>query len=222
MAATHASAKLIPIDDFNDFDDDGWTRMDSNLGHPWGPGVYDASSGAYNLSTASVVPGNGPGRGFMLSLWDESSDPFYSEGYVRTKFRIDTYDATAQILLRYSGDIDSGLYGYALGATAGRGFSFNRITNTASTRHIGVDGPTPEVGEEWWMEAGAVGNQLSLKAWRLGDLEPESPQLSFVDSTYSTGVFGLDANMNWSTNTPGIVNTTFDDVYFRTPSRIRG
>jgi len=220
LATTHASAKLILVDDFNDGNDDGWTHMDSNVGDPWGPGIYDASTGAYNLSTTGAVPGRqvDSERGFMVSLWDESTDPFYSNGYVRAKLRIDTFHSIGVILFRYSGDLESGLNGYTFGGSGGQGgFSFNRITNTTTTRHIQLQGFAPAVGEEWWIEAGGVGNQLSMKVWPVGDAEPESPQLLFLDSSYSTGVLGLDANMNWGSDVPGMVNTTFDDVYFRTP-----
>jgi hypothetical protein len=78
--ATHAAAQPILIDDFNDGNDDGWTHIDSNDGESWGPGSFDASSGAYRLSTPGVVPTSASCRGCMLSLWDQSSDPFYLDG----------------------------------------------------------------------------------------------------------------------------------------------
>lgn len=206
--------EMILIDDFNDGNDDGWTRMDSNEGKAWGPGIYDASSGAYRLSTTGTVPGNAPGRGFLLSLWDESSDPFYSNGYVRARFQIDTFDGVAAILFRYSGDIPSGLNGYAFVGVGGGGFFFNRIVNTSVARDVLINGLGPAVGEEWWMEGGAVGDEFSMKVWRVGEPEPESPQISFTDSAFNSGVFGLDANMNFGSTVPGIVKTTLDDVYF--------
>lgn len=217
-------AEMILIDDFNDGNDDGWTHMDSNEGKAWGPGIYDASSGEYHLGTTGTVPGRQVDRerGFMLSIWDESSDPFYSEGFVRTKFRSDTFHGHSVILFRYSGDIASGLNGYVFGGSSGIGFNFNRITNTKSTlsRVLG-GGLIPAVGEEWWMEAGGLGSELSMKVWRVGEPEPASPQLRFSDSTYTTGVFGFDANMNWGTDVTGVVNSYFDDVYF-TPSAVPG
>lgn len=215
MLGSLAKAGTILIDDFNDGNDDGWTHMDSNIGHPWGPGIYDASSGAYRLSTTGTVPGNGAGRGFMVSRWDESSTPAYSNGFMRCKFRIDTFDATAVLLFRYSGDINSGLNGYSFVGDAGRGFFFNRIVDTSLARVINLGGPAPEVGEEWWMEGGAVGDDFSMKVWRVGRREPTSPQISFKDSAFSSGWIGLDANMNFGSTISGMVDTTFDDVYFK-------
>ena len=53
---TSASAETILIDDFSDGNDAGWTRIDSNAGQAWGPGTFDASSGAYQLGTTGEVP----------------------------------------------------------------------------------------------------------------------------------------------------------------------
>ena len=217
FAATHASATLILVDDFNDGNDDGWSRVDSNEGHPWGPGIHDASSGVYQLMTTGVVPSDAPGRGFLLSLWDPSSDPIFSNGFVRAKVRIDTPQAVGVILFRYSGDLDNGFDGYAFGGIAGEGFFFNRIESSDTDRLLEMPGEVMDVGEQWWMEGGAVGDQLSLKVWRNGEREPESPQLTFVDSTHTNGLLGVDANMAFSSSVEGIVNTTFDDIYFRLP-----
>ena len=73
------------------------------------------------------------------------------------------------------------------------------------------------VGEDWIFEAGAVGNQLSLKVWRDGDPEPAVPQLNATDSAFSSGIFGLGTAAATAAPEPGIVSATFDDVFFTVP-----
>ena len=192
LCVTQASATPIPVDNFDDRNDDGWTRVDSNVGQPWGPGIFDASSGAYQLSTTGIVPEDAPGRGFLASFWDESSDPVYSNGFVRTKVQVDTHRGVGAILFRYSGDLNSGLDGYAFVGIAGSGFYFNRIESTDLKRVVELPGEQMGAGEAWWMEGGAVGDEISFKVWRDGDMEPELPQLTINDSRFTHGVFGVD------------------------------
>ena len=212
--ATQASAESILVADFHGGNDDGWTRVDSNTGQPWGPGIFDASSGAYQLMTTDVVPEHAPGRGFLASFWDKSSDPSYSNGFVRAKVRVDTFKGVGALLFRYSGDLNSGLDGYAFVGLAGDGFYFNRIENTNLARVLKLPGEFMGVGEDWWMDVGGVEDQISMKVWRDGELEPELPQLTLTDSTFASGVFGVDANMEFNSPVEGIVDTTFDDIYF--------
>ena len=180
LGSTYASAESILVDNFNDGNDDGWTRMDSNVGRPWGPGKHDASSGAYRLMTAGNVPGNAPGRGFLLSFWNRSSAPEFSNGFLRTKVRIDTTDGVGAILFRYSGDLAKGFDGYAFIGIAESGFFINRIESTNVTLAMRVPGVVMHVGEEWWMKGGAVGDEISMKVWRVGEPEPDLPQLTVI------------------------------------------
>lgn len=212
--ATQASADSTLVDDFSDGDDVGWTREDSNKGQPWGPGIFDASSRSYQLMTTGPVPPDAPGRGFVASFWDESSDPLYSNGFLRSKVRVDTFKGVGALLFRYSGGLTSGFDGYAFVGLAGDGFYFNRIEDTQLARVHRLSGEVMGVGEDWWMEAGGVDDQISLKVWRDGELEPELPQLMLTDSTFTSGVFGVDANMEFGDPTVGVVSTTFDDIYF--------
>jgi hypothetical protein len=65
------------------------------------------------------------------------------------------------------------------------------------------------------MEFGAVGNEFSMKAWKVGDPEPAAPQFTAVDNTYAAGLVGVTASVftnNISVPTP--VNATFDDLFF--------
>ncbi len=217
---TLSSAETILIDDFNDGNDDGWTRVDSNMfGQPWGPGIFDVSSGAYHLGTTGRVPIGTPAGGFVLSLWDQSVDPFYSNGLVRAKVRADTANSLASIVFRMSGDLETGLNGYLFIATSANGaFLYNRIvdTETAVFRVMETDLKFG-LGEDWWIEAGGVGPHLSMKVWRDGDPEPEAPQMRFVDSTFGSGLLGVESNIEISDPNLARVDAAFDDVSFRIP-----
>ena len=53
--ALTTNAETIVVDDFSDGDDDGWSHVtDIPANRPWGPGIFDASSGAYHLGTTGV------------------------------------------------------------------------------------------------------------------------------------------------------------------------
>ena len=122
------------------------------------------------------------------------------------------------MLLRYSGSLATGFDGFAFVALAGKGFGYNRIRGSQLIRDRFIPGISFDPGEDWWMEGGAIGDQITMKVWKDGDPEPEEPQLSLRDSTYSEGWFALDANMNFGSQTPGFPDATFDDVQFTFPS----
>lgn len=42
-----------------------------------------------------------------------------------------------------------------------------------------------EAGDDWIIEAGEVGDQLSMKVWKLGAQEPADPQWTYTDTTFS-------------------------------------
>jgi hypothetical protein len=69
-----------------------------------------------------------------------------------------------------------------------------------------------QAGEVWIMKAGAVGPRLTLKAWRAGEDEPPTPQLTAADSTYVTGSLALGADV--FPGVPGAINAKFDDLHF--------
>ena len=69
-------------------------------------------------------------------------------------------------------------------------------------------------GEDWVFEAGAVGEQLTFKYWRDREREPAKPQLTTISSAFSSGLFGVGANVIGRLGRHGLVNATFDDIYF--------
>ena len=130
--AAQASAQTILIDDFNDGNDDGWSHIDSTGGRSYGPGTFDASSGAYHLEGAGLINDGVPGGGFLASIWDQSSDPIYSDGFLRATIRAETEGSTAALVLRNSGSLQTGFNSYLfIGTTQSDGrlnprFLFNK------------------------------------------------------------------------------------------------
>ena len=199
-----ATAQRILIDDFNDGVADGWTTIDSTIGQPYGPGTFDASSGAYHFESGGEITDEVPGGGFLAATWEPSTDPLYSNGFLRAKVRAETEGSLASVLLRTSGSLETGFDAYLFfGTTADGRFAFNRIkgSRNVQSRSIELDQPFG-VNEDWYLEAGAVEDQLSLKAWPVGEPEPACPQLMLTDRSYSSGTLGLS---RISTKTPSVV-----------------
>lgn len=204
-------AGTIVVDDFNDGDDSGWSHVADPVNQPWGPGIFDASSGSYHLATTGTV-GSGFMAGSVRSRWDRASDSEFADGVWRTTIRLENAGTEAGIDVRF--DPES-LSGYAFGIeapSAGGGFGFIRADQGVPRiiRRIPVPGTPVQAGQEWLVEAGAVGDQITLKAWQTGTPEPESPQFTLRDTTYDSGGFFVAASghQGWRTN------ATFDDIYF--------
>ena len=106
----HRQRKWTLIDDFNDGNDDGWTRFDGSAAEPWGPGTYDASSGAYHLLGGGVVPRGY--AGWMASIWDASSDPLYSDGFLKAKVRSNDETVLVMLGMRSSDTVDFTYYAF--------------------------------------------------------------------------------------------------------------
>ena len=65
------------------------------------------------------------------------------------------------------------------------------------------------------MEFGAVGDQLSLKAWKAGDAEPAQPQLEITDSTHQLGTIGVTSAVQIDQiQTPVVLSSHYEDIYF--------
>ena len=73
------------------------------------------------------------------------------------------------------------------------------------------------VNDDWNIEAGAVGDQFLMKVWRVGDPEPESPQLAFTDRSFSTGSFSIETTIDGGFRNPARISASFDDIYIVFP-----
>jgi hypothetical protein len=178
------------IDDFSDGDDAGWTRFDSTAGQPFGPATFDASSGAYTLSTAGAVPADDPMAGTLISTWEGSrNNAAFNHGTVRGIVRANTAGTTVGFLLRAS-DTPGMEHDYGFYASSSFGtFYIERfdVTQPHPQSIIAMGNPSSlpfAAGEDWYLEGRVVGGQLSLKAWKVGTPEPASPQLGVQDDTF--------------------------------------
>jgi hypothetical protein len=234
LAASNAVAGAILLDDFDDGIDPRWIPLDTNVEldamgmpigvKPWGPGIFDASSGALNLRTTGLVPPNpalppGPtvfdtlNSGLLGLGWGPSAvDSTFSNGRLRASLRVDN-PSNADLVLR-ADPVTLSAYVFAGIGSYGE-FHFSRLDNGIVAFSTPIPGLTFAPGEDWIMEFGAVGNEFSMKAWKVGDPEPALPQFTAVDNAYSAGLVGVTASVftnNISVATP--VNATFDDLLF--------
>jgi protocatechuate 3,4-dioxygenase beta subunit len=139
----------------------------------------------------------------------------FSDGFLRATIRAETEGTHASLVLRNSGTGNAYLF---FGSTVNNTFRFNSIVNGTNVRFTDLPGgPAFGIDEDWNIEAGAVGDQLSMKVWGVGDPEPESPQWTFTDRSHSTGRFGLLAGISNRFRRPALVSATFDDIYFTFP-----
>lgn len=215
----------IPLDDFSSgvLNPELWLQLDTNITEegpsPWGPGIFDASSGSLNLRTTGVVPAT-PGvfdpinGGFLAVGWLPSAvDPVFWNGTVRAKFRVDS-PVAASVNLRSNLETFSS-YNFNLNADDGK-FRIGRFDNGVGTELGEIADLTFGQGEEWWVEASSIGNQHSMKVWQVGSPEPLTPQLSVEDSVLSQGIIGLGTGLA-AGETDTLVNATIDDVSFIVP-----
>ena len=209
-----ANAQVL-IDDFDDGNDDGWTRYSVGVeGMPWGPPIFDASTGSYHLATTGAVPEGVPA--VLLSGWDESIDPLYSEGFLQATVRADNDLTSVITVMRGTGDPGSGeLYAYLfIGNPRVHVFKLSRYDGFEEVALGTIELPFT-AGEDWIIQGGTVGDQISMKVWRVGDPEPDDPQVVVTDSTYTYGQFAVEASHR--TSGEASISGVFDDIYFILP-----
>lgn len=176
-SSTATYAQPLPVDDFNDGNDDGWMHLLPS-GGPL-DGRYDASAFTYHLYTVGAVP-FGQFHG-LIAAWTPSYElpQRYSDGFFRALVWANTATdlfigmrttATPECLgetyvfgLRPNGRAEIGIV---------QGNCTGAIALVAGT-HVGF---APN-GTQWWLEAGAVGDEVSLRTWRFGSPPPQMPQL---------------------------------------------
>jgi hypothetical protein len=70
-------------------------------------------------------------------------------------------------------------------------------------------------GQDWNVELGTVGNQISAKVWRVGDSEPPMPQFSMTDpDPIIGGMIGISSDKTLGVSVPARADATFDDIVF--------
>jgi hypothetical protein len=221
LAAAGVNAETILIDDFNDGNDDGWTRIDGINDLAWGPAIFDATLGAYHIESSDVVTEQDNQNGIQ-SDWNTSiDDPLFSQGFLRVTVSADSGSTNPYIYMRHvPRDDPRGTAYYFVGA-AYAGF-------------LGIDGGAGLIGadvwsfgpyEDWIMEAGVVegvnensrgevmeGVWVTFKAWPADEDEPAEPQVRVFDrSPLPAGALGIGA---WTKRGNVPISATFDDIYF--------
>ncbi|MFC1759389.1 PEP-CTERM sorting domain-containing protein, partial [Planctomycetota bacterium] len=220
LTVASAPAQTLLSANFDDSDLAGWTNIDSTIGQPWGPADFFVEGGELRLEGGGEVPPGVPGGGFIGSMWDASVDnPLYSDGFFRGRIRADEQSTFTGLVMRLTGSVQTGFNGYLFAASElFHDFTIQRFENSVGGPQVSLDVAQFSflLEEDWMIEAGAVGDELSLKVWRPDDPEPEFPQLTMTDSTYTHGVIGVEANVDVSSDRGQRVGAFFDDLSFRT------
>lgn len=214
FTASLALGQSTLIDDFQDGNLQGWRLIDANVNSHsnLGLGTFSASTGALEIKGSEPTPEGQ--RGVLMTVWDESAAPKYQDGLLRAKFTVQS-NTLAWLALRAN---ETGSDFYLFGADPSGitpSFFFNRIADNRVADFSEVPfNEAFKIGEEWNLEAGAVGSDLSMKVWRTGTAEPAAPQWTHVDDSLETGRFGVGAS-HWDTQPAAVVWAKFDDVTFQ-------
>ncbi len=222
-ASVLAQGGAIVIDNFSDGNDDSWSHMDYTEGMPWGPAIYDASSGAYLLQSADLVPADDPNVGSIIATWEPSRNKSkFSNGSVRLRVRANGDGTTAGVILRANDQTHTN-YGF-YGSTSFGTFYIERydLSQPNPQTIIAMADPSQApfaAGEDWYIEGGVVGNRLWLKAWKVGDPEPDKPLLTVKDKELGPNSGSLVCVIAFfdpvAVQDPFVdVSATFDDVVF--------
>jgi hypothetical protein len=215
----------IPIDDFDDMDPNlaGWTKFDLSAGQPWGDGIYDPSSGAlriYHTGGVPVPPGTPFETTAMFLSWDASTDPLYSNGFLQAKVRNDTPDSNAALEMR--GTLATGTAYVLFLSTSppsanpefAGGIALDKFVGGVSTPVWRSDFEY-QMGEEWNLELGTIGDRITARAWKVGDPEPLLPQYDEIDlEPIMSGMVLISADKILGVQNPALGDATFDDIVF--------
>jgi hypothetical protein len=189
-SAAHAAGWF---DDFNDGDvKDGnpVTWLEDLGGSGLFPGDYDASSGDYVLTPAA----DGTDESIMLSLVPSVT---FTDTYVRTQGIVlpdpnDPENDGGNLVLLGRVDPEQ-LNGYIVYFDVSGNLNLQVLFGGVGT-DIGTTFDAPfNASSEVVVELNIVGDQLSAFAWLADDPngKPAEPQVTAVDTTYTTGVAGI-------------------------------
>ena len=205
LASSTCSAQII-IDDFAS----GWTNF-HNFADAGVPLEISSNEGEYTIGVAENVTGSGA----ALSCWNASFDGGFSDGILRVTARSNTAAGYPLLLMRLTAVAAvPGSYGMSATPSDQGFFALGRSENPPA--FLATLPSSFATDQEWIFEAGTIGEEISLKVWRIGDPEPSQPQMTAVDSKYSDGGFCLTAAM-W----PGYKDkpsVTYRDVVFIRPT----
>jgi hypothetical protein len=182
-------AMAVTIEDWSSGTDAAWTRVDLLAEYGLGGTSYEVSDGQYHMTSNYPLPPLSSLVGAASVFNDSLFDPdAYAEGFLTTTFTIHNLNSCVFVPMRadtasldfisFFAENDPG----SVGITVFQGFEY---VNGASAP-FDIQEET-----EYFLTAGAVESQLSIKVWPVGSPEPESPQVTLIDGTYTNGQIGL-------------------------------
>ncbi len=191
LPALATPAVAVTLEDWSSGNDSAWTHVDLLALYGLGGTNYQVSGGQYHLTSNLELPPL-PQTVGAASLFNQSIiDPnAYANGFLTTRFTIHNGNSCAFVPMRANASALDFISFFAendpdrIGVTVFDNFQY---VNGASV-------PFPVANDtEYFLTAGAVGSELSVKVWLVGDQEPAAPQVILLDTTYSNGQIGLGA-----------------------------
>lgn len=215
---------LAQTDDFDDGNDDGWTRHNSLSVIPGVSPTYsfpdDGFGGkAYRIqSPAPPIADAGPARAFS-NRTNSYTDFFAAVDVIAWDNNLNQ----AFGFLFRAGNIGLGTTtGYVMNydpqqSAGGRGqLQINTVAGEQDTGTIGAANISMHPGKRYRLTLNAVGSDLTVRAYDLNDLTRPLATFTANDSTEPSGVVGLFDFYRGSAITDpnaGRADTTFDDYY---------
>ncbi|NLG42755.1 MAG: PEP-CTERM sorting domain-containing protein [Phycisphaerae bacterium] len=184
-------ATAATIEDWSSGTDAAWTRVDLLELYGLGGTSYTISGGQYHMTSNYPLPPVpyllGSASVFSESLLDPDA---YASGYLTTRFTIHNANSCVFVPMRADVSQMDFISFFAENASNSIGmtvFDNFEYVNGASASF------TIEEEVEYYLTAGAVGTELSIKVWPVGSPEPASPQVTLIDATFTSGQIGLGA-----------------------------
>ena len=223
LLTTCACAQVL-LHDFNDETLGNWANIeDFAEGSAFGPTQTTFSDGRLILGSNGPAPSyDDDPAAFFRVTWEPSiGNTDFSNGIARATVGVQQAQTQAGFILRAGVDPNEVNYEFWRDASAGSFWFARWEKNTEFFEVLAStdDFAEPWVeGEQWNFEAGIVGDEISLKYWKLGETEPLAPQLTAID----TGLppFQEDASRvelavtHYGSEPPFPISASFDDVLF--------
>lgn len=194
LSPLSAGATVVYFDNFNDGNDDGWTRY-----NPLGGGSYQFPGGdSYQISsTAPANPNFGPARAGSIVDGVTASDFIVSVDLLDWDPSLpQTFGIVARVSEVGLGTTNGYLFSYSPGASAGRSntaLAVERLTGEqivpGGSRDF-LSGDLPPQGGYRMVFSGS-GSQLTGALYALSDLDTALGSATLNDATYASGGFGL-------------------------------
>jgi hypothetical protein len=200
----------VTLEDWSSGNDSAWTHVDLLAQYGLGGTNYQVSGGQYHLTSNLELPPLpqtvGAASVFNQSIVDPNA---FADGFLTARFTIHNTNSCAFVPMRANASTLDFISFFAendpdrIGITVFTGFQY---VNGASV-------PFPVENEtEYFLTAGAIGSELSVKVWPVGSQEPTAPQVTLTDTTYSSGQIGLGAYNQ--VNHGGYMAVSFGPVNF--------